>query len=120
MLGPVTGGLISWVCNKLADEGIKKLRSNKQLARDIDKAVARWAKSLPEDHFVEPQALFPTDGSATIAEERPQYRALRAKLMQNELPPKDMWHAVFMESWRLVREAVDEPQPFFVCKKKIE
>ena len=117
MVDPVTSSFIGWVCGKLADSVLKHLVGDKELSKELDKAIANWAKSLAEDRYVEPKALFPeVDPSATI-EERPEYCALHANLVRKGLPEKELWHAVFMESWRWVRDNIEEPQPFFLLDK---
>jgi tetratricopeptide (TPR) repeat protein len=114
MVDPVTLDFIGWVCGKLADSVLKHLTGDKKLSKELDKVIAHWAKSLSKDHYIKPQALFPGfDPSATI-KERPEYCALQANLVRNEIPEQKMWHAVFMESWRWVRDNVEEPQPFFL------
>ena len=113
MVDPVTAGLIGWVCGKLGDRVLKSLASDTKLAKEVDKTVAKWAKSLPKDRRLHPKALFPEVDSSTDETDRPEYCALQAELVKNELPSKEMWHAAFMESWRWVRENVEEPQSFF-------
>ena len=113
MVDPVTGGLIGWACGKLGDSVLKHLPGDRELSRQVDKAVAKWAKSLPKDRFVNPDALFPYVDPSTARTERPEYCALQAKLVKGGLPENQMWLAVFAESWRCVRAESEEPQPFF-------
>ncbi len=115
MVDPITGGFIGWVCGKLGDSALQHLVASTELARDIDKAIARWAKSLPEGRYVNPKALFPEVDHSTAKNERPEYFSLQVKLVQNELPDRQVWQAVFMESWRwvIVRKDVKERQDFF-------
>ena len=114
MVDPVTGGFIGWSCGKLADSVLKHLASDKKLSKEVDKAIADWAKSLSKDRYVEPKALFPEVDPTAAIKERPEYCALQANLVQNEMPEKQTWHSVFMESWQWVRHNVEEPQPFFL------
>ena len=114
MADPVTAGFIGWACGKLAGRVLKHLAGDKKLSKDVDSAIAKWAKSLVKDRYVEPKALFPEVDPSTAIEERPEYCALQANLVQNGLPEKKIWHAVFMESWQWVRDNVEEPQPFFL------
>jgi len=113
MVDPITGGFIDWMCGKLGDSVLQHLCASTELAIDIDKAIAKWAKSLPRGRYVNPKSLFPEVDPSTAKNERPEYFALQVKLVQNELPEKKVWHAVFMESWRWVKNNVEEPQPFF-------
>ena len=113
MVGPVTAGLISWACGKLGDKVLRRLVSNTELAREVDKAIADWADSLPENKSVEPKVLFPEVNTNTAKKERPVFCALQANLLQNKPPSKDIWHEVFLESWRWVKKNIEEPQPFF-------
>ncbi|UCF42244.1 MAG: tetratricopeptide repeat protein [Planctomycetota bacterium] len=113
MVDPVTAGLIGWVCGKLADRVLKSLVSDRKLAQEVDNVVAEWAKSLPKDRYVHPKALFPEVDTSTGESERPEYCGLQAELVKNKLPSKEMWHAVFMESWRWVRDNLEETQSFF-------
>ena len=113
MVDPVTGGLIGWACGKLGDTVLKHLPGDRQLSKQLDKTVAQWAKSLPKDQFVDPDALFPYVDPSTAKTERPEYCALQAKLVKGGLPEKQMWHGVFVESWHCVRVDSEEPQPFF-------
>jgi len=117
MVDPITGGFIGWVCGKLGDSALQHLVASTELARDIDKAIAQWAKSLPKGRYVNPKALFPEVDHSTAKNERPEYFALQVKLVQNELPEKQVWHAVFMESWRWVGDNMEDPQPFFCLDK---
>jgi len=112
-IDPITGWFIKWVCGKLADKALKRLVSNKDLAKKLDKAVADWANSFPkEDRYVNPAALFP-DISSLTEKDRPKYYSLQQKLTENKLPSKKNWHEVFMESWLSVKKNFSEPQPFF-------
>ncbi len=113
MVNPVTASLIGWACGKLGNSILKHLVSDTKLTKDVDKVVAKWAKSLPEGLYVEPKAIFPEVDTPTAETERPEYCALQAELKQNKLPSKKAWHAVFMESWRWVRDNVEETQSFF-------
>jgi len=115
MVDPITGGFIGWVCGKLGDSALQHLVASTELSRDIDKAIAQWAKSLPEGRYVNPKALFPEVDHSTAKNERPEYFALQVKLVQNKLPDRQVWQAVFTESWRCVRvrKGVKERQDFF-------
>ncbi|MBN2313447.1 MAG: SUMF1/EgtB/PvdO family nonheme iron enzyme [Sedimentisphaerales bacterium] len=113
MVDPVTAGLIGWACGKLADRVLKRLASNTELTREVDKVIADWADSLPANRYVNPKALFPEVNLETAKKERPEYYALQASLVQKKPPSKEMWHAVFMESWQWVRDNIEERQAFF-------
>ena len=114
MVDPITAGFIGWVCGKLADNVLKHLASDKKLSKAVDKAIADWAKSLAKENFIKPEALLTEVVPLTAPKERPEYCALQAKLVKNELPEKQIWCSVLIESWRWVRDNVEEPQPFFL------
>jgi len=114
MVDPVTAGLIGWTCGKLADNVLKHLAGDKKLSKDMDKDIAKWAKSLAKENYIKPEALLTEVDPLTAPKERPEYCALQAKLVKNELPEKQIWCSVLIESWRWVRDNVEEPQPFFL------
>jgi len=113
VVDPVAGGFIGWVCSKVGESVLKHLLSGTELGGSLDKAIAEWAKSLPKNRYVNPKALFPEVDPATAEKKRPEYFTVQGRLRKNELPTKEAWHAVFMESWRWVRDNIDEPQVFF-------
>ncbi len=112
-VGPIAAGFIGWACGKFADKALSNLAGNTDLRNKLDKAVADWAKSLPKDKYVNPQALFPTDATISKESDRPEYHELQQLLLKNVLPGPDTWHKVFMESWHYVKKTISEPQPFF-------
>jgi hypothetical protein len=113
MLDLIAGGFIGWVCGKLGDSTLKHLAGNTELRRELDKAVATWAKALPKNRYVDPAALFPEINPSTVESERPVYCALQAEPLRNELPPVERWLALFLESWHWVVKHVRGPQRFF-------
>jgi hypothetical protein len=117
MVDPITTGIIGWVCGKLADNMLNYLASNSKLSQEIDKALAQWAKTLSPDKYVEPKVLFREVETSRDEKGISQYRALQAELIKKELPSKEMWHAAFMETWKWVRDNIEEPQPFFLLEE---
>lgn len=117
MVDPITTGIIGWVCGKLADNVLKHLASNNKLSQEVDKAIAQWAKTLSSEKYVEPKALFLEVDTSRDEKETAQYRALQTKLIKKELPSKEMWHAAFLETWKWVRNHIEEPQPFFLLEE---
>ena len=112
-VGPIASGFIGWACGKFADKTLSHVAGSSDLQNKLDKAVADWAKSLPKDKYVNPQALFPIDATISKESDRPEYHALQQLLLKNVLPGPDTWHKVFMESWHYVKKTISEPQPFF-------
>ena len=112
MVDPITGGFLGWVCGKLGNGALKYLASNHELGRQLDKAIANWAKILPGDRRLEPASLYEAVVPVT-PEERPDFCDVREKLVARELPSQRMWYALFLESWRWGRDNVDDPQAFF-------
>lgn len=111
MADPITGAFLGWVCGKLGDGTLKHLAFNCELGRHLDKAIARWANGLPADRHLVPDSLYRAAEPST-PEERPAYHALQDELMRG-LPSAQMWHTLFLESWRWVRDNSDGPQAFF-------
>ncbi len=114
---PITGGLIGWVCGKLGDKVLKHLVSNRELVVSVERAVAAWAESLPEDMYVDPHALYASVNPLTAEKERPEYCELQGELVKRRLPGKEVWHGVFMESWEYVKRTVSEPQALFLLSR---
>ena len=114
VVGPIAAGFIGWACGKFADKALSHLVGNSELQIQLDKAIADWATSLPEDKYVNPQALFPTDTIISKPEDRPEYHALQQLLLKKKLPEPDSWHKVFMESWHDVKKNISKPQSFFL------
>ncbi len=112
MVDPITGGFLSWLCGKLGDGALKYLASNDELGRQLDKAIGEWAKSLPPDRHLVPASLYKGIGQA-VPEERPCFCAVQDWLKDKEPPPQEMWRELFLESWRWVRDNVEEPQAFY-------
>lgn len=111
---PITFNALSWVCGKFADKAFSCIAKDKKLQENLDKAISEWAKSLKEkDLYLEPKALFPSIINPFRITERPEYYGLQHMLLDNQLPPIETWHKVFMESWHDVKKSNIETQSFF-------
>lgn len=115
--GPISGWFIGWLCGKLADKALRYLVADKDLASKLDKAVTKWADSLSEDKYINPNTLFVSvDHDAENV--RPKHYQLQQMLVDGELPSQELLLEVFIESWRHVRDNITEPQAFFTLSEE--
>jgi len=109
---PITGGLIGWVCGKLADKGLSYLLGSDEFRGAINRAVKEWAKGMRGEMDVDPAVFFGPLESGEDGKEK-YYDAIQAKLLKREWPEKSEWHQGFMERWGYVKRTVKKPQAFF-------
>jgi hypothetical protein len=104
---------VGFVLTNSAKELGKQLFSN-DLSAKLQKAVKQWAKSLPSDVAVHPDALFPRikDNSEKIG---PALAQLRSVLRDERIPTPHEWTCAFLEHRHDVAANIprDELQPFF-------
>jgi len=118
MADPITGFFIKWICGKLADKVLARFVSDDTLSKELDDAIKKWAKALPENMYVNPAALFSKVEPSTTERKRPCYHNVQHMLIQNKLPTQNDWRKALLESWRNVKETVTDPQSFFLLSEQ--
>lgn len=111
---PVSWGL-GWVLTRATS---RIWLSKPSLASGLRAEVALWAKALPTDAWVYPDALFPSILSDEEAVDRPLLLQLRQVLLANEIPRVEVWDSAFREQWRARRDLGVNAQPFFLLSEQ--
>lgn len=114
-----TAWVIGYSLTRVIDESIIK-KWDKDFSKNLDGVVKKWAKNLPKDNSLTPEAIFP---ASKISEEEPENEfliELRQKIHNNELPSKKEWKVCIVEQWRIIRSKFgDEAQGFFLIEEKV-
>ena len=87
------------------------------LSRKLNKTVEDWARGLPDDFWVDPQAIFNLDAAGDDLP-RPRLTALQKVFITKRIPTEEQWLGALMERWEEVKgEQGADAQPFFKRSK---
>jgi hypothetical protein len=99
---------LGWALGKTAN-GIVKALTPSELSSRLQATIGDWARSLPEDCAVDPEAIFrrndPQSGKAL--------RLLSSRLTDGRIPAPDEWHDALLERWKSLAGPGDDLQLFF-------
>jgi hypothetical protein len=97
-----------WLADKAGDSLLTWLTPSELKSR-LASTVGDWAKALPPDRYVLPEAIFqPHD-----PDPGPARRRLHERLIDSVLPTDEEWRLALLERWHAVRLTGGVLQPFF-------
>lgn len=84
------------------------------IIRNIRNEISKWVKRLPEDYFIDEDALFPGNEHYENLVKYPYLNKLKQKLHNKSVPPTEIWTEALSELWRFKKEKLgNKGQPFF-------
>lgn len=101
MVFDLLGWALGYGLKKGTDRFLKKV-GEEPVHRALNQTVAEWAAQFEKTAYIKPETLFVFDQQILSA--RTEYVQLQQKFQNLEVPSKELWHTVFMEQWRLIRD----------------
>ncbi len=104
---------LSWAIGYALKKGLDQFLTHKSLSAKLQNQLDQWAKNLPSDSYVNPDALFPDIVSDNDCDKRPALLSLRQTLRNYNIPTESQWQNVLIEQCQWVRDNNEDTQPFF-------
>lgn len=113
--------VISWAVGQVAGRLLSGITKT-DLPQRLNNAVKNWAKSLPANERLVPEAicnaLFLNSEPNENSQTRPALCKLREQIQSKQLPTEKMWFSALLERWEKVREDLgQDSQSFFLLEE---
>lgn len=104
---------LSWAVGYILTQGLNKIVTKKSLPVKLQKRLGQWAKTLPTNSYICPEALFPDIESNPTPLQQPALYSLRQTLIAQHIPSESDWLNALIEQWHRIHDNHKDPQPFF-------